>query len=97
MNERDTKAHSTPLGAVVAKASSDSDFKKRLLTNPAAVLTAEGVVIPSGMTVKVVENTAELVHLVLPVEGELSEAALANAVGGIGIAHPIYRGSVQLL
>ncbi len=79
-----TKAQDTPLSTLIAKARSDPSFKKRLLANPAAALSAAGVVIPPGVTVKVVENTAKLLHLVLPVEGELSDAALESAIGGIG-------------
>ncbi len=83
MSESNPKTQGTPLSTVITKAWSDPAFKKQLLADPAAALSAEGVVIPLGVTVKVVENTDKLVHLVLPVEPEMSEAALAAAVGGI--------------
>jgi hypothetical protein len=83
MNESNPKAQGTPLNTVITKAWSDPAFKKHLLSDPAAALSAEGVAIPPGVAVKVVENTDKLVHLVLPVEREMSEAALAAAVGGI--------------
>ena len=71
-----------PFGKVAAKAWSDADFKQRLLADPRAALAELGVEPPQGLenvTLKVVENTADIVHLVLPaapVEGELDEAAL---------------------
>jgi len=83
MNESNPEAQGTPLSTVITKAWSDPAFKKQLLSDPAAALSAEGVVIPPGVTVKVVENTDRLVHLVLPVEPEMSDAALSTAVGGM--------------
>jgi len=83
MSESNPKTQGTPLSTVITKAWSDPTFKKHLLSDPAAALSAEGVAIPADVTVKVVENTDKLVHLVLPVEPEMSETALAAAVGGI--------------
>ena len=40
---------------------------------------------PEGVDVKMVENTEEIVHFILPAppeKGELSEEDLENAVGG---------------
>jgi len=71
---------------VVAKAWSDAAFKKRLLTQPAAVLKEAGVDVPEGLQLKVVENTERLAHLILPpapAGAELSEEALARVAGGI--------------
>jgi hypothetical protein len=69
---------------MVAKAWSDPAFKNRLLTDPKAALTAAGVSIPAGVTVKVVENTDKLVHLVLPTRpnSELTDEALDRVAGG---------------
>ena len=55
-----------------------------LLTDPHAALVAAGGVLPEGETVRVVENTDELVHLILPARPtvELSEEALDEVVGG---------------
>jgi hypothetical protein len=64
---------------------SDPAFKTKLLANPAGVLTANGATVPAGITVKVVENTDTLVHLVLPVKAppaELSDEELRQAAGG---------------
>jgi hypothetical protein len=70
---------------VVAKAWTDASFKKKLLSDPAAALKASGVDVPRGLQVKVVENTDQVLHLVLPVKpnGELDEAELEKVAGGL--------------
>ncbi len=74
---------------VVAQAWSDPAFKAKLLAEPHAALAAAGVPIARGMTVKVVENSDNVFHLVLPAKpaGELSEAELDSAVGGTTVIH----------
>lgn len=72
-------------GKVVATAWSDEDYKARLLSDPAAVLSEAGIELESGVTIEVVEDTASVRHLVLPAapaEGELSEDALEQVAGG---------------
>jgi len=72
------------IGRVIAKAWADEGFKQRLLKGPAAVLKDEGVDIPQGLEVRVVENTDKVFHIVLPPEprrGALSFEQLAQAVG----------------
>ena len=77
-----------PMGEVIAKALQDEAFKQELIADPAAVLAAAGVAVPEGVTLKVVADTAEVRHLVLPAAGEgelLSEDALTEvAAGGYG-------------
>ena len=51
---------------VVAKAWADEEYKRRLLTDPAAVAREEGVPVPAGLTLKVVEDTPATRTLVLP-------------------------------
>jgi len=55
---------------IVERASSDHQFKSRLLTEPKAVLAEEGVVVPAGVAVNVVESTPTKVWLVLPTHKE---------------------------
>ena len=77
---------------VVARAWSDDAFKAKLLSDPRAVLAEYGVEVPPGVTVEVVENTGERLHLVLPVapEGELSEQELERVAGGLnGFAYSV--------
>jgi hypothetical protein len=85
----ESKTQGSLLSAVVAKAQSDSEFKKSLLSDPAAALSAAGVAIPAGVTVKVVENTDNLVHLVLPVDSSLSETQLSAVAGGFSHGYTI--------
>ena len=73
------------LGKIIAKAWRDPAFKAELIANPAAALKAEGIDVPAGMAVTVVENTDKLFHLVLPPvpTDELSDEALDGVAGGI--------------
>jgi Nitrile hydratase, alpha chain len=83
MIERDLE--NAAYAKVVARAWSDPAFKEKLLAEPAAVLAAAGVGVPADLTVKLVENTDNLVHLVLPrppAEGELSHEALDSIAAG---------------
>lgn len=54
------------LDAVTAKALDSNKYKQQLLADPAAVLTAEGLTIPEGVRVVILENTADTIYLVLP-------------------------------
>lgn len=81
---------------VVERAWRDPVFKARLLAEPHVALALLGLEVPSGMTVKVVENTETVVHLVLPAkpaEGELSEEALEAVAGGTGSMFASWGGS----
>jgi len=74
-------------GKIIAKAWRDPAFKAELIDNPAAALKAEGIYVPAGITVTVVENTYKQFHLVLPPvpSDELSDEALDAVAGGIGL------------
>ena len=69
---------------IVAKCWADPAFKARLLANTNATLAAEGVNIPAGVEVRVVENSAHVVYVALPAppaEGEIAEEDLTSVVG----------------
>jgi hypothetical protein len=51
---------------IIAKAWRDPAFKAKLLADPQAALKNAGISVPTGVTVKVVENTDTHVHFVLP-------------------------------
>jgi hypothetical protein len=61
---------------VVARTWIDEEFKRKLLSDPATTLMAEGVRIPQGVEVRIVEDTENVHHVVLPMKPpskELSE------------------------
>ncbi len=70
----------------IARAWSDADYKAKMLSDPHTALAEAGVEVPAGTTVKVVEDTAETKHLVLPVApgdaGELSAEELEKVAAG---------------
>ena len=71
----------------IARAWADPNYKTRLMNAPHAALAEVGLEVPSGLTVKVVENTADTQHLVLPVKpaeaGEVSLEELEKIAGGV--------------
>jgi hypothetical protein len=74
------------LARVLINASHDEAFKKRLMVNPATTLGEHGISAPDGKTIRVVENTNDTVHLVLPAkptQAELSDEQLDQVAGGL--------------
>ncbi len=71
---------------VIARAWSDPDFKAQLLNDPKTVLASYGIDLPAGLNLKIVENSAETMHVVLPATpsqaGDLSDADLQKLAGG---------------
>ena len=85
------------VGQITAKAWSDADFKRRLLSDPAAVLKDYGLAVPPDVKIKVVEDTDTLMHLALPPKPtgkELSEEDLAAVAGG-AMAAPTCRRCIK--
>ena len=69
----------------MAKAWSDAAFKQRLLAGPVAVLRAEGVDVPAGRQVRVVEESDTL-GVAKAWSDAASRAALAGRTGrGLGM------------
>jgi len=54
------------IGRLMAKAWRDHAFKAALFASPVATIEAEGVVLPEGITLTLVENADNHFHLVLP-------------------------------
>ncbi len=83
MSQEQRQEQAKAYGRVVAKAWADAEFKQRLLANPTAVLRAEGVLIPEGNEVRMVENTDRLTYLPLPTKPDnLSDEQLDQVAGG---------------
>jgi len=51
---------------IQAKAMRDDAFRRSLVRNPRKALTEEGMKIPAGVRVRVVQNSASTFHLVIP-------------------------------
>jgi len=69
----------------VADAWADEALKERLLSDPAAVLKERGITTPPNVQIKTIEDTADVMHLVLPMKpaaAELSEEELSTVAGG---------------
>jgi len=68
---------------IIKRAQADREFKKALLDNPRETLGQLGAQLPAEVEVKVVEESPEVVYLVLPAEpGELTNDQLDRAAGG---------------
>lgn len=71
------------LQQLLAKCWADEAFKMQMLADPMATLKAEGVTPPAGLTIKVVENTADVQYLIIPLKpSELSDDDLEKVAGG---------------
>ncbi|MDR3670184.1 MAG: NHLP leader peptide family RiPP precursor [Holophaga sp.] len=71
---------------VIAKAWADEGFKAALMADPRAALESQGIEVPEGVTLNVLENSEKVFHLVLP---RVPEMALAGeALEGSGEAGP---------
>ena len=78
MNEEE---QARKMGQLVAKCWADEGFKQKLLADPAATLTSEGVELPAGLSIKAVENTDKVHHLVIQAKPtELSDEDLDQVV-----------------
>jgi hypothetical protein len=62
----DKEAQGKKLGEVIKKAWDDDAFMQRLLDDATPVLKEHGVQVPEGMQIKVVTNSGNLSHLVIP-------------------------------
>ena len=70
-------------GQVVAQAWSDESYKQQLLSDPAAALRERGLTPPADKQIRVIEDTADTVHVVLPAKPtELTDEELDQAAGG---------------
>jgi hypothetical protein len=74
-------------GRVVSKAWADEQFKQRLLADPVVVLRENGIPVPAGITVNVIENTDTVCNLTLPLKPDkaLTDDELDSIAGGRAI------------
>lgn len=75
-----------PMQQLIIKCWTDEEFKNKLLADPVPVLQAEGIQIPEGVSVNVLENTPNRFHLVIPVQPSgLTDEEMATVIGGVGL------------
>ena len=88
------EAITSQINAIVAKCWADESFKQKLLADSATALKAEGIEIPAGYTVNVLENSSKVINFVLPPNpnAELSDAELESVAGGKGNPGQIFKG-----
>ena len=74
------------INVILARAGTDAALRSKLVAGGAAALRALGVNVPDGVTVRFVEDSVTVRHLVIPApEGaELTEADLDKVAGGAG-------------
>lgn len=70
------------LSGVIARAMSDDAFRAALVADPTAVLKAEGVEVPEGLSVNVLQSSATQTFIVLPDPNVASDELLSAAAGG---------------
>ena len=68
-----------------ARARSDPEFRARLRAEPGAVLAECGLPVEPGVELKLVEDTGDVFHFVLPPElnTQLSDSSMAAVSGGV--------------
>ncbi len=79
------KNQTAKIEEILKKAAKDSAFREKLIDNPETTLTNEGVALPKGVSVKILENSPGTVHLVLPpfqIDHSVSDEDLENLAGG---------------
>lgn len=82
------------LEQLLSRAGEDPDFRARLLSEPEATLQQEyGFAVPDGMRLKVIEDSRNTSHLVLPPNPQLSLDEMRAVSGGIGAVDNTGSGS----
>jgi hypothetical protein len=72
------------MSQLVAKCWADDGFKRKFMADPDAVLKAEGIMVPAGVSVKAVEDTDTKLHFVIPAKpADLTDEELDKVAGGV--------------
>lgn len=80
MNQAD---QSKIVDQLIAKCWAVEGFKQKLLADAAATLKTEGIALPAGLSVRALENTDKVFHLVIPAKpSDLSDDDLDKVAGG---------------
>jgi len=55
------------MSQLISKCWADEGFKRKLVADPAGTLKAQGLELPADVTIKALENTERVFHIVIPV------------------------------
>ena len=67
------------MGKVIARAWTDEQYKKRLHSNPHETLAEAGIQVPKTHKIKVLEDTSDTVHVVVPARpGHMTDQQLKD-------------------
>jgi anti-anti-sigma factor len=55
-----------PLNEIIARTALDKAFREEFISHPAEVLQREGIEVPPGVVINIVENTDDRLHIVIP-------------------------------
>jgi len=70
--------------SIITKCWAGPAFKQQFIADPVRILRSEGVAVPDGIKINVVEDTANEFTFVIPPEpSELSEEDLEGVAGGL--------------
>ena len=71
------------MNQIIAKCWADESFKQQLMADPVGTLKAEGIELPEGMSVTVVEDTETSITVVIPpAPCDLTDEDLGSVAGG---------------
>src|SRR5690349_14313704 len=65
---------------IIAKAWSDESFKDRLITDPHEVLKEHGIAAPAGTQIKVIQDTDDTKHFILPSKPAGTQEGLTTSI-----------------
>ena len=84
------KASTKHRAKLIEKALDDPAFRQRLIQDPRGAISSElGIEIPAGIEVKVVEETASTIYIVLPSQPESSDSGRSASPGTSAIGDPV--------
>jgi len=75
----------------VSRLLSDSNLRSRMLAEPARVLEEQGISVPSGAELRVVEDSADVCHVILPPSPNttLADSSMEAVAGGASTLLPL--------
>jgi hypothetical protein len=81
--EEKMDAKENQMQQIITRCWGDEEFKKRLMADPAKILDAEGVNLPDGVSIRVMEDTDQVRTLIIPPEPfHLDDDQLNGITGG---------------